>query len=546
MNWRPPAYLFEKDCTFASRNTLLRSDESVASPRDTHAPSYDPIIDLISPIIPGETHNAVLECRYPCLHPVFPLLADILPPDAACDLLDVYFADPEMTGSANTCPYVLSPVIQRKSLLRAANPRTIQNALIVVILWTVSHTARIAVLEDPIARFVVIQRLWILLVEMLRAREREQWDETRGKTIADLAPCLLTIVSRSCLHPSSTDSGVVDANDHPSPYKRSNTHIDDVLSYILLTSVTSQTGSREDCLGWWAKAVSLVNHLRLNSEIHIAGYRCTLSAAQETETREECRRVYWLAYALDRHLAFIFNKPLDIHDADCDVLCPLPEWIWRDIDRIPPENLPTQGFGPPRAISGTGFFEYFLPLVAILGGLVEVRARGRQPRLGGFAEALRFIRVIESRLALCAHSLAMLQAVSASLRSFPPYPGQESDRLLSPMPSTPRTYDSKSTNKSAYSSGIMLHMQRHTELVLAYSRSMIEFLHILLKSTFPNGTPDDCLSLSTAHLVAAKGCISNMHRDDRDIPRMPFVLGVYLDCVDGTFASTLAGDYFCT
>jgi hypothetical protein len=68
---------------------------------------------------------------------------------------------------------------------------------------------------------------------------------------------------------------------------------------------------------------------------------------------------------------------------------------------------------------------------------------------------------------------------------------------------------------------------------------MIQFLHLLLVSTFPKWT-DDCLCLSTAHSVAAKECIGRMHSEHRDLPNMPFVLGVYLDCVDVAFASALA------
>jgi hypothetical protein len=174
MSW-PPGNLLEQDYTSASLNTLFCLDKSVASPRDAHAFSYIPFIDIIPPTIPGITHKTIQQCRYPCLHPVLHLVADILPPDAACDLLGVYFADPEMTRSANTCPYVLSPVIQRKSLLRVTSPRPTCNALLIAILWTVSHTARVAVLKDPTTRSVVMQRLWTLLVRLLQARERHTY-----------------------------------------------------------------------------------------------------------------------------------------------------------------------------------------------------------------------------------------------------------------------------------------------------------------------------------------------------------------------------------
>jgi hypothetical protein len=73
---------------------------------------------------------------------------------------------------------------------------------------------------------------------------------------------------------------------------------------------------------------------------------------------------------------------------------------------------------------------------------------------------------------------------------------------------------------------------------------MIRFLRLLLVLTFRHETRDDFLSLSTAHLVAAKECIGHMQKEPSDIPSMSFVCGVYSGCVDRTFASTLGWNYF--
>ncbi|KAJ0416593.1 fungal-specific transcription factor domain-containing protein [Aspergillus carlsbadensis] len=532
MDFLTPAGSFDTDIYPSSESLSIAPclNANTASLREFHAPIniYDPVVDFIPltipPPIPCDNHNSTLRCRYPCLEPVLPLLEDILPPHSACDLLELFFADPEMTPSAIICPYVLSPVLRKKSLLRQTNLRPTSDALLVVILWTVSHTAPLAVLQDPTVRSAVVQRLFSLSMELLRARERGWWAYSRDRQ----------------------DPMVEERHDHPTVKRQPKPSIDDVLSYILLTCVLSTTEPKDECLRWWEKAASLVHHLRLNSEAHITRYisaRAPQTPSAAREKQEECRRVYWLAYSLDRHLSFTFTKPLQIHDSTCQVLCPLPEWIWRDLDSLPAENIPPQHPGPPMVVSGTGFFEYVLPLMAILGDIIEMRARARHPRLRGALDTAYCVGVVEAALGGCEHGLHMLRAVSASLTSFSVDPGRERGGALiwsktsssaSPIDSVP------SSQYPPASAARIFHLQKHTEVVFAYTQYMIWFLRALLVTqsgamSVGNENLDGRLSLSAAHARAAKECAARILEVNGRLSFMSLVFGVYLERVDGMF-----------
>lgn len=44
-----------------------------------------------------------------------------------------------------------------------------------------------------------------------------------------------------------------------------------------------------------------------------------IQSLSNAEAREERRRVFWLLYCLDRHLALSFNRVLDIPDSYCEI-----------------------------------------------------------------------------------------------------------------------------------------------------------------------------------------------------------------------------------
>lgn len=107
-----------------------------------------------------------------------------------------------------------------------------------------------------------------------------------------------------------------------------------MLTFILLSIAVSGGDFKSDCFKWWSKAVRLALSLELNREDErcpaavspCANPLCSCQREQEnfsslpsTEAREERRRVFWLLYCLDRHLALSFNRVLDIPDSYCEV-----------------------------------------------------------------------------------------------------------------------------------------------------------------------------------------------------------------------------------
>lgn len=106
-----------------------------------------------------------------------------------------------------------------------------------------------------------------------------------------------------------------------------------MLTFILLSIAVSGGDFKSDCFKWWSKAVRLASSLELNREDErcsavvspCANPLCSCKREQETfslsatEGREERRRVFWLLYCLDRHLALSFNRELDIPDSYCEI-----------------------------------------------------------------------------------------------------------------------------------------------------------------------------------------------------------------------------------
>lgn len=102
-------------------------------------------------------------------------------------------------------------------------------------------------------------------------------------------------------------------------------NIDDVLTFIILSIGVSAGDFKSDYHKWWSKAQRLALSMGLNrldaiiegpDGINSTGPPQSLA---EVETQEEKRRVFWLLYALDRHLALSCNSILCIPDSICDV-----------------------------------------------------------------------------------------------------------------------------------------------------------------------------------------------------------------------------------
>lgn len=365
--------------------------------------------------------------------------------------------------------------------------------------------------------------------------------------------------------------------------------IDDVLTFILLSIAVSGGDFKSDCFKWWSKAVRLASSLELNRDDErcaasvspCANPLCCCKRDQESfslsnvEAREERRRVFWLLYCLDRHLALSFNNVLDIPDSYCEVygelysrrdtmgvlarltacVVPLPEAIWEDLDTIAPSNLPARVLGPPTVITGTGFFEHFLPLMAILGDIIEVHHRRHHPRLGTMNDA-NDVAVISELLSNCEASIEKLKREIDQVEYAAPLstPGAVPIRdLVSGYTATPMSQGSPSAARQSLSSvSSSCKRAKHRsrlQLVTAYSTHILHVLHVLLHGKWDAISmldDDDDWITSTrfndcaSHAIAASQAVSSILKFDPELTFMPYLFGIYL--LHGSFILLLFAD----
>lgn len=279
-------------------------------------------------------------CRYSCLRPILPHLQDIISPSLACDLLDVYFTEPGSSFFSSSSSYVLTPIIRKNSLLHPTHPRPTTIALLSAMLWCSAQTADFVSLRLPGSRSKAVKALYDLSTSLMAERDPDNWRRTHG------------------LSPHSSNRGTPTTNAYfdyagdfqlehgssqqPRPYSsvphnitatnEPSGAVDDVLTFTLLAIAVSGGEFKSDSLKWWSKAVRLAFTLGLNIEdepcsTDVSRSNPLLSSRQwlgidslpEFEAKEERRRVFWLLYCLDRHLALSHNVPLRIPDSSCEV-----------------------------------------------------------------------------------------------------------------------------------------------------------------------------------------------------------------------------------
>ncbi|KAK9385856.1 fungal-specific transcription factor domain-containing protein [Lipomyces mesembrius] len=276
--------------------------------------------------ISGPMMNTMLQTpsgvQYPILNELLPQLLTFMPPSLPGDLLETYF-------SRNM--YCLAPLLRKSSILSTVRPRACSVSLLYSLLLSAACTSDNPHLTSfPSARLDIIHRLFDLCVSSL--------------------PPLL----------HSTVHGT----------------LDDVMTYAHLGTVTSASEFKGSSLRWWNGAWVLARELKLNVE----------HPDLDDEVREEMRRTWWLLFIVDRHLGLCYNRPLAILDAQCMTLhYPLTtDEVWAsDAVLVPAELIPdaVTKLGVNYAIAGTDIFGFFLPLMAILGGIVELHHLEQHPTM---------------------------------------------------------------------------------------------------------------------------------------------------------------------
>ncbi|KKY35217.1 putative transcriptional activator xlnr [Diaporthe ampelina] len=491
------------------------------------------------------------DCRYRCLDPILPYLRDIIPASVACDLLDVYLTEPGSSLFRCASPYILTRIFRKNSLLHPTHPRQTTPALLATMLWCAAQTADIVLLHVPGSRAKICNALYYLATALISDRDPDRWRRIHGGLRVE------SDQPQTGYEFSSTQP-LLTAKNEPAGV------IDDVLTFILLSIAVSGGDFKSDCFKWWSKAVRLALSLELNREDErcsatvspCANPLCSCKREQGafslpgTEAREERRRVFWLLYCLDRHLALSFNRVLDIPDSYCEVY----ESVWENLDTIAPKDIPPRVIGASSIITGTGYFEYFLPLMSILGDIIEVHHRRFHPRLG-MVDDTHAVAIIGDLLANCEASIDKLRQEIELVEYAAPMPtpgaGPSIKDLISgysnlpPPPQGPPP----TTVPAPTAAATRAKDRSRLQLVTAYSTHILHVLHVLLHGKWDAlsmlDDDDDWITSArfnncASHAIAASQAVSQILKFDPELTFMPYLFGIYL--LHGSFILLLFAD----
>lgn len=510
--------------------------------------------------------NLTQAIRYPVLKPILPRISAIIPVPLACDLLELFFSSTATAFMQPASPYILGFVLRKNSILRQNEPRQCSPALLASMLWVGAQTSESSFLTSPPSqRGKICQQLLELTVSLLNPLIHTTTDGSTGYG-NHLVTNGVALGGFGMAHPAShnLEPGSTGAT----------CALDDVATYINLATVVSASEYKAASLRWWNAAWSLARELKLGRELplnpepprHQEGPDTNASQSNNNrhshgqnvphpnmpqpnfvteEEREERRRIWWLLYTVDRHLALCYNRPLFLLDVECDgLLQPESDAIWQAGDYYPPENHTEFYFfrrrGPSFECTGHSMFGYFLPLMTILGEIVDLNHARNHPRFG-----TRFLSGGEEQAQEISQQL---EAYGRSLKAFEarwapaiPADGPANGTEAGPLAVTSPSIRSTSTP------GPQAVLQ--TKIVVAYGTHLMHTLHILLNGKWdPISLLDDndlwissqSFISATGHAVSASEAIEDILEYDPDLSFMPFFYGIYL--LQGSFLLLLIAD----
>jgi hypothetical protein len=175
--------------------------------------------------------------------------------------------------------------------------------------------------------------------------------------------------------------------------------VDDVVACIYLATVGSAV-EHEGSM-WSSAACSLARELELGRELPADALPTDQSnkdMSMAEEEREIRRRVWWLLYIVDRHLALHENRSPILSDEECKgLLQPMDDADYQE------GNFQTrlQIYGSPFQCTSSSLYGYFLPLMAILGEILD----HRRPRLSVEEKVASYERSLESLKQQCKEAL---------------------------------------------------------------------------------------------------------------------------------------------
>lgn len=498
--------------------------------------------------------------RYPVLEPLLPHLGGVMPIGLACDLLEDYFSASSAAPMHPASPYVLGPVLRRRAVLHPTRPRRCKPGLLCSMLWVAAQTSDAAPLAgSPSARRRTCRRLLDLTVRLLNPLIHAPTAGSVGSASPSSSPIgggpegVVGLGGLGVVHEAAADG----LTGEPGLFGAAGT-LDDVLTYVHIATVVSASEYKGASIRWWNAAWSLARELRLGRELppsmtgdagadadaeaddddnnnddsdDVHGGRGGATATEEE--REERRRAWWLLYMVDRHLALCYNRPLYLLDVECEGLRrPMDEEAWQG-GQVGGEVDDGDDDDERYECRGDDIFGFFLPLMTILGEIVDIQQARNHPRLGdgfrpGPGEWDGQVASVSAHLETYSRSLEALEQQQRS-----PSAGEEGDRRTS-----------TATSGSGSSSGMM-----QTGMAAAYGTHVAHVLHILLAGKWDPVSllDDEDLWISTGgfvsatgHAVAGADAIARILDLDPGLELMPFFFGVYL--LQGSFLLLLIAD----
>ncbi|KAB8345919.1 hypothetical protein FH972_022973 [Carpinus fangiana] len=501
-----------------------------------------------------EQHNRAslqnIDLKYPVLLPLVPYLVSVIPLSFACELLEYYFSSSSIVCPHPNSPYVIGFMFSKHSFLAETPPRLYSPALLASMLWIASRTSdAIYFDESPSVRERVSRKLLNLTIRLLQ-------------------PLIHGPIPRGLF-----DHGIAESIEGEALLgargRGSNETLDDVATYVHIGTVVSASEYKSSSLRWWNAAWALAVEQELYNELppreateqdHQKG-PAEIAAAQirDEVEREERRRVWWLLFLIDRHLSFCYNKPLSLSDRDCrNLLQPIDEYRWQNGNlAVAPINDPSQPItmhrprqkGPPTEFGGPYLFGYYLPLMVILGEVIELIHARNHPRLGqAFVNATLWdeqVRAINIRLTAFEQSMRLYEA-------------EETELVHSAQHLQPSGYfDTRRASSGTVGSGDgpdhlsrrTLHKQIQLKKAIAYSTYVVHVLHnLLIGKCDPISLFDDqdywisspSFVDATGHAILAADAIAEILEYDPDISTIPWLFGIEL--LHGSFLLLLIID----
>ncbi|KAJ0414991.1 fungal-specific transcription factor domain-containing protein [Aspergillus carlsbadensis] len=478
--------------------------------------------------------------KYPVLQPLLPFIESTISAELACGLLDLYFTSAFPEHMHPVCHHIHCYAVRKASFLDEISPRPSSPALLASMLWVAASDDRAFSLPtSPYYRKQLCHFLHWLTVQLLGPLSHTPSDGPR-KTTGDGTP--YSDINLANL-PGSANS--------PPENKFSVETIDDVITYIHIASILSASDQKTLSMKWWYAAFTLARELKLNQEVEAmpamdfqgncfsqmdsllhfpVSNRRTLncvcngqSANITEEQREERRRVWWLLYIMDRHLALSDNRPLILLDSESkDLLLPLDERSWQvgkihsnSRNPIGPQcpvsgNKDTRRVFPDFTCHDQSIFGFLLPLMTIIGQVVDLDQMRNHPILG--AGAL-------GKETLNTHRNQVLQQLAVYELSLNKFTTKTAD-VEGASPSNPEHLPTHAFPRSQWMS--------HT--ITAYASYYVHVLHILLDERWDSTRliEDKDISTSSPNFTSAVSCalkaaasVKQILKYDPDVSFMP-------------------------